>query len=103
MLLPTVAVHRLHNQQLDQTKFHTPSDVVAWFGAVQAQEYAGAKWALGLRLHGVTDADIEQAFVHGTILRTHVLRPTWHFVTPADIRWLLDLTAPRVHAANAYY
>jgi hypothetical protein len=76
---------------------------VEWLGAVQAQDFAAAKWALGLRLQGVTDDDIEQAFTDGTILRTHVMRPTWHFVSPADIRWLLALTAPRVHAASGYY
>jgi hypothetical protein len=77
-------------------------DVVRWLVAVQAQDYAGAKWALGLRLQGAADDDIEEAFQKGTILRTHLLRPTWHFVTPADIRWLLVLTAPRVHATNAH-
>jgi hypothetical protein len=50
-----------------------------------------------------TDDAIEKAFANGEILRTHVMRPTWHFVTPADIRWLLSLTAPRVNAANSYY
>lgn len=50
-----------------------------------------------------TDAAVEKAFNEGTILRTHLLRPTWHFVTPADIRWMLELTAPRIHARNAYY
>jgi len=98
-----IVVQRLHNQQLEQTSLHMPGEVVAWLGAVQAQEYGPAKWALGLRLQpGVTDADVEQAFTGGLILRTHVMRPTWHFVTPADIRWLLDLTAPRVNQANAY-
>jgi winged helix DNA-binding protein len=48
-----------------------------------------------------TDEVIERAFAEGTILRTHVMRPTWHFVTPADIRWMLALTAPRVNAENA--
>ena len=71
--------------------------------AVQAQDYAGAKWALGLRAKGLVDAGVEQAFNAGSILRTHVLRPTWHFVVPADIRWMLALTAPRVRAASAYY
>lgn len=102
MNLSQIAAFRLHNQQLAETTLHTASDVIAWLGAVQAQEYAHAKWALGLRAQGVTDAAIEQAFFDGSILRTHVMRPTWHFVTPADIRWLLGLTAPRVHAANAY-
>jgi hypothetical protein len=72
-------------------------------GAVQAQDYYAAKWALGLRMYGATDQGIEKAFAAGEILRTHVMRPTWHFVTPADIRWLLRLTAPRVNATTSYY
>lgn len=94
---------RLRNQKLSRTDVREPADVVAWLGAVQAQDYAGAKWALGLRTKGVTDADVDRAFNDGAILRTHVMRPTWHFVAPADIRWLLALTAPRVHACNAHY
>jgi hypothetical protein len=93
---------RLRNQRLDRSEFRKPADVVQWLGAVQAQDYAGAKWAIGLRANGLTDADVDRAFDEGTILRTHILRPTWHFVTPADIRWMLALTAPRVHAANAH-
>lgn len=93
---------RLYNQHIAGSKLSKPSDVVKWLVAVQAQDYAGAKWALGLRLQGVSDTDIDQAFADGSILRTHVLRPTWHFITPADIRWLLTLTAPHVHAINAY-
>lgn len=83
--------------------FRRPSEVVAWLGAVQAQDYPGAKWALGLRAQGLVDATVEQAFTEGSLLRTHVLRPTWHFVTPADIRWLLALTGPRVVATTAHY
>ena len=75
---------------------------MSWLVAVQAQDYAGAKWALGLRMRRATDEAVERAFTAGALLRTHVLRPTWHFVAPADIRWLLALTAPRVHAANAH-
>ncbi len=93
---------RLQNQILLGSKLGTPEQVVAWFGAVQSQDYAGAKWALGLRTKNTTDAAIEQAFNEGRILRTHVLRPTWHFVAPADIRWMLALTAPRVRMALAY-
>src|SRR3979409_2680005 len=98
-----IAYQRLHNQLITQRTFEKPGDVVQWLGAVQAQDYAAAKWALGLRMQGATDESIEQAFFDGTILRTHVMRPTWHFVSPADIRWLLALTAPRIHAASAYY
>jgi hypothetical protein len=83
--------------------FTKPGDVVSWLGAVQAQDYPGAKWALGLRMRRATDAIVERACAAGEIVRTHVMRPTWHFVAPADIRWLLGLTAPRVRAAVAYY
>src|SRR5262245_27272991 len=93
---------RLLNQHLSRPRFLKPEELVAWLGAVQAQDFAGAKWSLGLRLKGVSDADIERAFSTGKILRTHLLRPTWHFVARDDIRWLLALTAPRVHQANAY-
>ena len=98
-----IAHRRLHNQHITRRTLETPQTLVEWLGAVQAQDYAAAKWALGLRLHGMTDDNIEQAFTDGKILRTHVMRPTWHFVSPADIGWLLALTAPRVLAASAYY
>lgn len=98
----TLFTDRLYNQKLAQTDVRRPEDIVSWLGAVQAQDYAGAKWALGLRTTGVSDADIDRVYDDGRILRTHLMRPTWHFVAPADIRWLLALTAPRVHAANAY-
>lgn len=94
---------RLRNQRLSRGRFETPQDVVRWLGAVQAQDYAGAKWALGLRMRRVRDTAIEAAFSDGRILRTHVMRPTWHFVAPEDIRWMLALTAPRVSAAMAPY
>jgi hypothetical protein len=102
MMSMDIARQRLHNQRITGAKFEKPEGVVRWFGAVQAQDYAGAKWAVGQRMHGATDAALDAACAAGTILRTHVMRPTWHFVTPADIRWLLALTAPRVHIANAY-
>ncbi len=77
---------------------------MSWLGAVQSQEYGPAKWALGLRLPaGITDSAIQRAFDAGRILRTHVLRPTWHFVPPADIRWMLELTAPSVLRRMAPY
>ena len=80
-----------------------PQQVVERLGAIQAQDYAGAKWAVGQRTSDCTDADVEQALTTGTILRTHVLRPTWHFVVPRDIRWMIRLTAPRITAAMASY
>jgi hypothetical protein len=98
-----ITAARLSNQRLSRAPLATPQGVVSWLGAVQAQEYADAKWALALRMRSASDAVIERAFAAGTILRTHVLRPTWHFVAPADIRWLLALTGPRVSARLASY
>jgi hypothetical protein len=98
-----IAHLRLSNQHLAGNPFEKPEEVVQWLGAVQAQDYGGAKWAVALRTGGFTNAALDQAFNEGKILRTHVLRPTWHFVSPADIRWMLELTAPRVNAFNAYY
>src|SRR5215207_3273640 len=94
---------RLHNQRLSTTTFTNPSDLVGWLGAVQSQDYAAAKWALGQRIKNATDDAIEQAFNAGLILRTHVMRPTWHFVRPEDIRWMLALTAPRILTQSATY
>jgi hypothetical protein len=94
--------YRLHNQFLSQTNFTEPGAVVAALGAVQSQDYTGGKWGLGLRLIGATDGALDQAFNEGRILRTHILRPTWHFVAPEDIRWMLALSAPRVHTANGF-
>lgn len=99
-----IAQHRLHSQGLIGRQFETAEEVVSRLGAVQAQEYYDAKWALALRMKGIRDGDVEQAFAEGRILRTHVMRPTWHFVTPEDIRWLLKLTAPRVNVTvGSYY
>ena len=97
-----IPAYRLLSQRLTQDKFDDPAKVVDWLGAVQSQDYAGAKWAIGLRTNGLTEADVERALAEGSILRTHVMRPTWHFVTPKDIRWILALTAPRVRALLAY-
>ncbi|MFZ1678738.1 MAG: winged helix DNA-binding domain-containing protein [Saprospiraceae bacterium] len=94
---------RLINQQIADTKYTKPEEIVSYLGAMQSQDWAMAKWAIGLRLPGVKDADVEKAFNEGKILRTHLLRPTWHFVTPPDIRWLLELTSHRVQAFNASY
>ena len=94
---------RLRNQKLIGSVLRRPRDVVAWLGAVQAQDYAGATWALALRGRELTAATIEQAFARGQILRTHVLRPTWHFVAPADMRWMQALTAPRVQTIVRAY
>ena len=97
----TIAQSRLQNQHLLSHQSLNPQEIVTWLGAVQAQDYLAAKWALGRRLQHTTDQDIEKVFNEGSILRTHIMRPTWHFVVPEDIRWILNLTSARVHAVNA--
>lgn len=97
MNLSDIAALRLANQQILNTRFTDPAELVAWMGAVQSQDFAMAKWALGLRLKKATDASVEQAIDAGGIIRTHIMRPTWHFVTKEDARWIMDLTAPHVY------
>jgi hypothetical protein len=79
------------------------AEVVRRLGAVQAQDYGPAKWSIAQRLSSATEPHLESVFADGKLIRTHVLRPTWHFVLPEDLRWMLELTAPRVHALNRYY
>lgn len=88
---------RLINQQLVKPKFKDPKDLVAHMGAIQSQDYAMAKWGIGLRLKNATDETIGNAINKGDILRTHVMRPIWHFVSPEDIRWMVALTAPQIN------
>ena len=77
------------------------ADVVRWLGAVQSQDYPNAKYAIALRMQASTDAQVSRAFDAGEIVRTHALRPTWHFLAADDLRWILALTGPRVQLANA--
>ena len=97
----TVAQQRLRAQRLAGTAFATPADVVSWFGAVQAQDYAGALWALGLRTTGATEASVEQALVDRSIVRTWPLRGTLHFAAAADVRWMLRVFGAQTIARNA--
>jgi hypothetical protein len=103
-MIPPLVRHRLHNQRLVRSSITKPAELVAWLGAVQAQEFGPANWAVGLRMRAGTTADaVRRAIDDGRILRTHVLRPTWHFVAAEDIRWMLKLTGPRVLARMAPY
>lgn len=86
---------RLHNQQIAQTRFDQPEQVVAWLGGMQGQDYAGAKWSIGLRLPNAKDTDIDLAIDAGKIIRTWPMRGTLHFVAAADVRWILSLTSPK--------
>jgi len=94
-----IAARRLQAQRLTGEPFESPLDAIRSLTAVQSQDYGGAKWALGERSRATTDAQVDRLFDEGAILRTHVMRPTWHFVLPEDIGWLLALAGPRVRAA----
>ncbi len=97
-----IARLRLANQQITVHTCETPRDVVAALGAMQAQDYHSALWAVGLRLSGSREADVERAVAGSTVVRTWALRGTLHFVAATDLRWILGLVAPRVIAAGAY-
>jgi len=95
---------RTINHQLDCSSFSNVKDLVTWMGAMQAQDYTMAKWAIGIRLNSnITDKEIEEVFNRGNILRTHVMRPTWHFVPNEDIRWMLKLTGQRMKNSIGSY
>ncbi|HKI03764.1 MAG TPA: winged helix DNA-binding domain-containing protein [Thermoanaerobaculia bacterium] len=96
-----IARLRLHNQRIAGTTFETPGEVVRWLGAVQAQDYLGALWAVGLRMRCATEGAVERALAERTILRTWPMRGTLHFVAAADARWMLELMTPRVVASQA--
>ncbi|GAA1620749.1 winged helix DNA-binding domain-containing protein [Catellatospora bangladeshensis] len=98
-----LASWRMHNLGLRAPGDGTPAGVVARLGAVQSQDYGPATWSVGERIAGAAEDVVHGAFAEGAVLRTHVLRPTWHFVAPEDIGWLLAVTGPRVHQLNAYY
>jgi hypothetical protein len=99
--MTAITARRLLAQRLIGKPFGSPIEGVRWLCAVQAQDYSGAKWALAQRSRPTTDAELDRLFDEGAILRTHVLRPTWHLVLPEDIHWLLELTAPRVFLGMA--
>jgi hypothetical protein len=90
----------MNSSGLSRGSFTTPEEVVRWHGAMQAQDYGPAKWSIGQRAADLVDPDVDRAVIEGSIVRTHVLRPTWHFVARDDVRRLLALTGPRVHQHN---
>lgn len=98
----TIKNIRLTSHQLSQQKYNSPKELVSWMGAMQAQDFNMAKWAVAIRLNSCTEQEVEDAFNRGDFLRTHIMRPTWHFVSSEDIRWLLKLTGERIQSAWKY-
>ena len=99
MTLPEISNIRMFNQQISSTKINGVKEIAGWMGAMQAQDYSMAKWAIGTRLPESSEKDIENAINKGDIIRTHLLRPTWHFVSSDDIHWMLELTAPAIKSS----
>ena len=95
-----VLQRRLATQMLQGVGLPGAADVVRLLGCVQSQEYAHALWSLGMRTSGLRATEVQAEFDRGDFLRTHILRPTWHFVAAEDIRWILEVTAPRVQQLN---
>jgi hypothetical protein len=97
----SIAAQRLRTQRLIGPGLASPADAVRWFGAVQAQDYPGALWAVGMRTTGATEARVEQALIDRAIVRTWPLRGTMHLVAAEDVRWMLAHFAPRTVARAA--
>src|SRR3954468_2599541 len=96
-----VARLRLQTQGIGVSRFKSPADVVRRFGAVQAQDYLGSLWALGLRMRPTCEAEVERAVAEGSIVRSWPLRGTLHFVAAEDARWMIGLMGARTVARAA--
>jgi hypothetical protein len=96
-----IHARRLASQLVSHQRFAAPAQVVAWLGAIQAQDYLAALWALGLRTADASEASIEAAIADGSVIRTHVFRGTWQYVAREDVRWMVALVGARVIAGAA--
>jgi hypothetical protein len=96
-----LVIQRLKNQHVSEATCESPGEVVEWLCAVQAQDYLGALWAVGLRMRSAVESDIERALADRKIVRTWPMRGTLHFVAAADVRWMLELLTPRIVAGPA--
>jgi hypothetical protein len=92
---------RLASQQIAAPRHHSAVELVRWMGAVQAQDYAGGLWAVGLRVNASVEAEVERAIAAAEIVRTWPMRGTLHLVAAEDVRWMVRLLAPRVLARAA--
>ncbi len=99
MNLGDISMLRFGNQHIAGSKFTSPREIAGWMGALQAQDFRMSKWAFGIRLKNSTEAAIDMAIDSGEIIRTHLLRPTWHFVSSNDVYWILELTAAQIRAS----
>ncbi|MCE6992324.1 winged helix DNA-binding domain-containing protein [Dyadobacter sp. CY323] len=101
MTISDIIRFRLHNLLVSSNRFASPAETVSWLGAVQAQDYFGAKWSLGLRITGLKEQSVDDAIANRSIVRTWPMRGTLHFVAAEDARWMLKLLTPRIIAGSA--
>jgi hypothetical protein len=99
MNLQELSILRLENQHIAKSRFNTVKEIASWMCAMQAQDFNMSKWALGIRLQESSVTAINKAIDSGELVRTHLLRPTWHLVSSDDIGWILSLTAPQIRSA----
>lgn len=99
MNISEISAFRLINQHISGNKLNTVNALFSDMGAIQAQDYAMAKWAIGLRMKKATEQLINKAIDDGDIIRTHLLRPTWHFVLAKQLNWIRELTAPGIKSS----
>jgi hypothetical protein len=102
MTIKDISWLRLANQHILNGSFNEPKDLAGWMGAMQAQDFTMVKWAIGLRLPGAEIKKVEKAIEKGEIIRSHLLRPTWHFVSSDDFHWMLELSSPRIKPSLKY-
>ena len=100
MNLRDIALERLWSQNIEYHRYKSPSELVTWMGALQAQDYTGAKWSIGLRILGITDKNVEKALKNKSIVRTWAFRGTLHFVSSSDLLWILDILSPHIISRN---
>lgn len=94
-----IILNRLINQQIATPVYTSPKDLTNWMGALQAQDYNMVKWAIGMRLKDCNENTVQDAINKGELIRTHVLRPTWHFVSSDDVYWMLALNAEKIKSS----
>lgn len=96
-----ISTIRLWNQQIAQTTLQSPTAIVSWLGAIQGQDFTGAKWSIGARLGNVKDSDIDDALITKQLVRTWLMRGTLHVVAAKDVEWIRSLVASRIIRGNA--
>jgi hypothetical protein len=99
MTLKEISNTRLVSQMIAAPELKSVKDIVSWMGVIQAQDYSMAKWAIGVRMSDPSEKRIESSLDKGEILRIHVLRPTWHFISADDIYWMLHLSAQKIKSS----